>query len=134
MQERAFLLDVGNTLFVEHSAIGIGLGAAPLAMKNRFENFPLNFQPPHYAILVVAMETGILGGIFYLLLLVAPFVLLLLNWRSYLQKPLMLGAFAVLLAIIVVGFFDYYTWSYSYGRAWQWLGWGLYSVAWEMAA
>lgn len=134
MQERAFLLDAGNTLFVEHSAIGIGLGAAPLAMKNRFENFPLNFQPPHYAILVVAMETGILGGIFYLLLLVAPFVSLLLNWRSYLQKPLMLGAFAVLLAIIVVGFFDYYTWSYSYGRAWQWLGWGLYSVAWEMAA
>ncbi len=134
MQERAFLLDAGNTIFVEHSVVGVGLGSAPLAMKNRFENFPLNFQPPHYAILVAAMETGILGGIFYLLLLVIPFVSLISNWKSFSQNPLMMGAFALLLAITVVGFFDYYTWSYSYGRAWQWLGWGLYSAALEMAA
>jgi hypothetical protein len=134
MQERAFLLDAGNTLFVEHSAVGVGLGAAPLAMKLRFDNFPLNFQPPHYTILVVAMETGVLGGIFYLLLLLIPFVSFILNWKKYLQKPVMMGAFALLLAITVVGFFDYYTWSYAYGRAWQWLGWGLYSAALEMAA
>jgi hypothetical protein len=110
------------------------LGGTPLAMKNRFENFPLNFQPPHYAILVAAMETGILGGIFYLLLLTIPFASLVLSWKSFSQKPLMMSTFALLLAITVVGFFDYYTWSYSYGRAWQWLGWGLYSAALEMAA
>ncbi|MFN8381927.1 MAG: O-antigen ligase family protein [Anaerolineales bacterium] len=133
MQERAFLLDAGNTLFVEHSAIGVGLGAAPLAMKLRFDNFPLNFQPPHYAILVVAMETGVLGGIFYLLLLLIPFVSFVSNWKIFLQKPVMLGVFALLLAITVVGFFDYYTWSYVYGRAWQWLGWGIYSAALQMA-
>ncbi|MBK8784524.1 MAG: O-antigen ligase family protein [Anaerolineales bacterium] len=133
MQERAFLLDAGNTIFVEHSAIGVGLGVAPLAMRDRFENFPLNFQPPHYAILVVAMETGVLGGIFYLLLLVIPLVSFASNWKSFSQKPVMLGAFALLLAITVVGFFDYYTWSYAYGRAWQWLGWGLYSAALETA-
>ena len=134
MQERAFLLDAGNTIFVEHSVVGVGLGSASLAMKNRFENFPLNFQPPHYAILVAAMETGILGGIFYLLLLVIPFVSFISNWKSFSQKPLMMGAFALLLAITVVGFFDYYTWSYSYGRTWQWMGWGFYSAALEMAA
>ena len=134
MQERAFLLEAGNTIFVEHSAIGVGLGAAPLAMRDRFENFPLNFQPPHYVILVVAMEAGVLGGIFYLLLLVIPFVLFVSNWKSFMQNPVMLGVFALLLAITVVGFFDYYTWSYTYGRAWQWLGWGLYSAALEKAA
>ena len=134
MQERAFLLDVGNTLFVEHSMIGVGLGATPLAMKNHFENFPLNFQPPHYAILVAAVETGILGGIFYLLLMASPFVSFVSNWKSFSQKPVMMGVFALLLAITVVGLFDYYTWSYAYGRAWQWLGWGLYSAALEMAA
>lgn len=134
MQERAFLLDAGNTLFVEHSAIGVGLGAAPLAMKLRFENFPLNFQPPHYAILVAAMETGIFGGAFYLLLLVIPFVSLVSNWKSFSQRPVMIGVFALLFAITVIGFFDYYTWSYVYGRAWQWLGWGLYSAALEKAA
>ena len=134
MQERAFLLEAGNTIFVEHSAIGVGLGAAPLAMRDRFENFPLNFQPPHYVILVVAMEAGVLGGIFYLLLLVIPFVLFVSNWKSFMQNPVMLGVFALLLAITVVGFFYYYTWSYTYGRAWQWLGWGLYSAALEKAA
>ena len=134
MQERAFLLEAGNTIFVEHSAVGVGLGAAPLAMRDRFENFPLNFQPPHYVILVVAMEAGVLGGIFYLLLLAIPLVSFASNWKSFSQKPVMLGAFALLLAITVVGFFDYYTWSYTYGRAWQWLGWGLYSAALEKAA
>ncbi len=134
MQERAFLLEAGNTLFVEHSAIGVGLGATPLAMKLRFEDFPLNFQPPHYTILVAAIETGILGGIFYLLLLVTPLVSFVLNWRSFSQKPLLIGAFGLLRARTVVGFFDYYTWSYSYGRAWQWLGWGLYSAALETGA
>lgn len=134
MKERAFLLEAGNTLFVEHSAIGIGLGAAPLAMRERFVEFPLNFQPPHYAILTVAMETGVLGGMFYLLLLAMPFAAFALRWEVYSQRPALMGAFALLLAMTVVGFFDYYTWSYSYGRVWQWLGWGLYSAALETAA
>ena len=134
MQERAFLLDAGNTLFVEHVVVGVGLGSAPLAMKNRFENFPLNFQPPHYAILVAAMETGIFGGVFYLLLIAIPFILFMSNWKFFLQKPAIIGAFALLLSIMVAGLFDYYTWSYAYGRAWQWLGWGLFSAAMEKAA
>ena len=133
MKERAFLLEAGNTLFVEHSAIGIGLGAAPLAMKERFIEFPLNFQPPHYAILTVAMETGVLGGMFYLLALAIPFVTIVLRWEFFSRRPALMGAFALLLAMTVVGFFDYYTWSYSYGRIWQWLGWGLYSAALETA-
>ncbi len=134
MKERAFLLEAGNTLFVEHSAIGIGLGAAPLAMKERFVDFPLNFQPPHYAILVAAMETGVLGGIFYFLLLVIPILTVFFRWDELSRWPALVGAFGLLLALTVVGFFDYYTWSYSYGQAWQWLGWGLYSAAMETTA
>ncbi len=133
MQERAFLMEAGNTLFVEHSAIGVGLGAAPLAMKERFVDFPLNFQPPHYTILTAAIETGVLGGMFYLLLMAVPFVTLLLRWEVISQRPALMGVFALLLAITVVGFFDYYTWSYSSGRVWQWLGWGLYSAVSETA-
>lgn len=134
MKERAFLLEAGNTLFVEHLTLGVGLGAAPLAMKERFVEFPLDFQPPHDAILTVALETGVLGGMFYLLLVVIPFITLALRWKIYSRQPARMGIFALLLAITVVGFFDYYTWSYSYGRVWQWLGWGLYSAAWETAA
>jgi len=33
----------------------------------------------------------------------------------------------VLLAIYVVGLFDYYTWVLAPGRLWQWLAWGLWA-------
>ena len=133
MKERAFLMQAGNTLFVEHSAIGVGLGAAPIAMKKRFEDFPLNFQPPHYAVLNAAMETGVIGGIFYLLLSFIPVIAFLSRWRSNINNAWLMGSFALLLAISVVSLFDYYTWMYAPGRLWQWLGWGLFSAAWTKA-
>ncbi|MDP1544577.1 MAG: O-antigen ligase family protein [Anaerolineales bacterium] len=134
MREREFLIRAGNTLFVEHSAIGIGLGASPIAMKNRFENFPLDYQPPHYAMLTAAMETGVVGGMFYLMLLFVPMLLFALRWRVYLERPYVMGAFALLLAMLVIGLFDYYTWLYTPGRLWQWLAWGMFSAAWKEAA
>ena len=131
MNERAYLLDAGNTLFVEHSAIGVGLGASPYAMKKRFEDFRVNYQPPHFTPLLSALETGVIGGGVYLLLFIVPGLTFLLRWRHYIQHPLALGAFSLLLAISVVNFFDYYTWMYAPGRLWQWLAWGLYSVVLE---
>lgn len=127
MTERAFLLEKGNTLFVEHSAIGVGLGASPLAMRLRFENFPVSYQPPHFTPLTVPLETGIFGGAFYLILFLYPFVDFLLRRRMYLENPAGVGVLALLLAITVVNLFDYYTWYYLPGRIWQWLAWGLYS-------
>jgi O-antigen ligase len=129
VKERVFLLNAGNTLFVEHSGIGVGLGVSPLAMKNRFEYFPLNFQPPHFTVLTAALETGVIGGVFYLLLLLAPGAAFALRWRDWIHQPPLMGALALLLALSVVGLFDYYTWTYAPGRLWQWLGWGLYSAA-----
>lgn len=123
MKERAYLLNAGNLIFVEHSAIGIGLGASPLAMKRHFPEFPVNYQPPHYALLTAAMETGLPGGAFYLLLGLTPFLMFALKWKTYSSQPIMVGSFALLLAMTVVGFFDYYTWLYAAGRMWQWLGW-----------
>jgi hypothetical protein len=134
MIERAFLMDAGNTLFVEHSLIGIGLGASPLAMKERFENFPLDFQPPHYAMLNAAMETGVMGAVFYFLLSFAPWIMFAARRRELMNKPLVMGALGLLLAISVVGLFDYYTWMYAPGRLWQWLGWVLFSSAWKESA
>jgi O-antigen ligase len=133
MNERTYLLNAGNTLFVEHSAIGVGLGASPLAMKLRFENFRVNFQPPHFTPLLSALETGVVGGIFYFLLSMVPFILFLLRWRKYMLHPPVLGTIALLFAITMVNLFDYYTWMYAPGRLWQWLAWGLYSMALEKA-
>jgi len=133
LNERAYLLEAGNTLFVEHSLIGVGLGASPLAMKLRFKDFRINYQPPHFTPLTSALETGVLGSIPYLLLFLVPALTFFLHWRHYIQQPLALGVFALLLAIAVVNFFDYYTWMYTPGRLWQWLAWGLYSTVLERA-
>ncbi len=129
MRERMFLIRAGNTIFVEHSTIGIGLGASPLAMKSRFADFPTNFQPPHYTLLVAAMETGVFGAAFYFLLLITPLFIFASHWRLFAGQPLMIGTFALLLAMTVVGLFDYYTWLNAAGRTWQWLAWGLWSAA-----
>lgn len=128
MKERAFLLEAGNTVFVEHSAIGVGLGASALALKNRFEYFPLDYQPPHFALLTVAMEIGVFGALFYGLLWVVPGVKFFSHWQILKQQPRTLGALGLLLGVFVVGLFDYYTWSYAPGRLWQWLAWGLVSL------
>ncbi|NJN80235.1 MAG: O-antigen ligase family protein [Anaerolineales bacterium] len=133
MQERAYLIEAGNTLFVEHSAIGIGLGATPLAMKERFENFLVSHQPPHYVPLLTSLETGVVGGIFYLILFLMPLMLFITKWRVYITMPFVMGSLALILAVSIVSLFDYYTW-YTTGRVWQWLAWGLFSVAIEKAS
>ncbi len=127
MIERAYLIEKGNTLLVEHPVIGVGLGASPLAMKLRFGEFPVSYQPPHFTPLTSSLETGVLGGAFYLVLFLYPFIDFLFRWRRYLHNPLGMGIIGLLLAISVVNLFDYYTWYYPPGRIWQWLAWGLYS-------
>ena len=128
IQERAYLIEAGSLIFVEHSAIGIGLGASPYAMKKYYPEFRLDYQPPHYTLLTVAMETGVIGGAFYFLLITMPVLTFILRWREYSSRPFVMGAFALLLAVTVVGFFDYYTWLYAPGRLWQWLAWGIWST------
>ncbi len=128
MSERMYLLERGNDLFVEHSAIGVGLGATPLALERRFENFPINYQPPHYVPLLAALETGALGGTFYLILFFMPFISFIANWKTYIHKPYLMASLALLLALSLVSLFDYYTW-YVTGRVWQWLAWGMFSLA-----
>lgn len=128
MREREFLLQAGNTLFIEHPTLGVGLGATPFAMKEKFGEFPINFQPPHYVPLLIPLEIGVLGGIFYLLLFFMPFVYFFINRKEIIHQPYVLGACALLLSIYIVSLFDYYPW-YVTGRTWQWLAWGLFSVA-----
>lgn len=127
MKERAFLLQAGNTLFIEHSILGVGLGVTPFAFERRFEEFPLNFQPPHYVPLLVPLEIGVFGGIFYLILFFMPFVYSFIKRKDVMHNPYVIGALGLLLTISVISLFDYYTW-YATGRMWQWLAWGIFSA------
>lgn len=124
--ERQVLLKAGNQLFQENPFTGVGLGATPQAFLKAFPHFPVNYQPVHFVILESAVETGLLGAVFYLILLAAPWGALFFRRRMQIS-PDLVTASAVLLAISVVGFFDYYTWLLVPGRLLQWLAWGLWA-------
>lgn len=129
--ERVLLNATANHIFAEHALSGVGLGASPIAMKYLYPQFPTYYQPPHFALLAAAVETGVFGATFYFLLLVAPlFVFLTQKGRSG-NNPIVLTAMALLLGIAIIGLFDYYTWLLLPGRLWQWIAWGFWTVALE---
>ena len=130
VEERLFLIESANYVFSKYPLTGIGMSVSPLALRNEIPQLPetYNYQPPHFVLLTVALETGMFGAIFYFLLMVLPWVAF--SRRADLRaNPRVIGAMGLLLAITIVGFFDYYTWFSTPGRLWQWLVWGLVAVA-----
>jgi hypothetical protein len=127
LSERAELVKVSNTIFTQHPVAGVGFGALPQAMAREFPDFGFNYQPAHFALIDAAAETGVLGAMFYFLLLAAPWSLLW--WHRKRLTPSLIGVSAALLAVQVIGFFDYYTWSLAPGQVWAWLALGLWTSA-----
>jgi hypothetical protein len=126
MDERAYLNQIGNQIFTKYPLTGVGMSASPVAIKQEYGEFPTYYQPPHFTLLTVALEIGMFGALFYFLLMILP-------WMAWSRRadlranPRMIGVMGLLLAITVVGFFDYYTWFSTPGRLWQWLAWGLFA-------
>jgi O-antigen ligase len=124
--ERQLLNQATNQLFSEQPLTGTGLGAFPVALREKFPDFPVDYQPAHLVLLDVAAETGIFGALFYALLLIAPWLALWLSRKQIHFTPSLIGASALLLAVSLVGLFDYYTWLLVPGRLLSWLSWGLW--------
>ena len=129
--ERSVLTTAANQLFAQHALTGIGLGAFPVALEIAYPNLTINYQPAHVVLLDVAAETGLLGALFYIALTVAPWLALWVNRRQLDFSVELIGATSLLLAITVVGFFDYYTWLLAPGRLWQWLAWGFWGMIYQ---
>ena len=129
--QRIILVGISVPILRDHPLTGVGLGAAPLALKAYYPSFDLNYEPPHWALFDSALETGVLGAASYLALLIFPIYFFIRNARKFASAPLVTAAFALLIGITVVGFFDYYTWLLEPGRLWQWLGWGFWAVVTE---
>ncbi len=125
--ERRVLISAGDTLFENNAILGVGLGAVPEAFLAKFPDFPVTYQPVHFVLLDVAVELGLLGAVLYFVLMVAPWVALYLRRNMKFTIDL-IAASGLLLATMVVGLFDYYTWVLVPGRLWQWLAWGLWAA------
>ncbi|MEP7199162.1 MAG: O-antigen ligase family protein [Chloroflexota bacterium] len=131
--ERDLLNGAANQLFAERPLTGVGLGAFPVALAQRFPDIKVNFQPAHVVLLDVAVETGVGGALCYVVLMLAPWLALWLNRERLVWSPQLIGVSALLLAITVVGFADYYPWLLAPGRLWQWTAWGLWGVSYQDA-
>ncbi|MEX2143803.1 MAG: O-antigen ligase family protein [Anaerolineales bacterium] len=126
LRERGILIGAANTIFSTHALTGVGIGASPQAFRQQFPVFGSFYQPPHVVLLAAALETGLIGALFYAILFAAPWLALRLNRKIKMNLDL-LAASALLLALTTVGFFDYYPWLLAPGRLWQYLAWGLWA-------
>jgi len=83
--------------------------------------------------LEAAAETGLFGALFYMLAVLGPWLGLWLRRKRLTFGPALIGTSALLLAVTVVGFFDYYPWLLAPGRFWQWLAWGLWAAMYQIS-
>jgi hypothetical protein len=129
--ERQMLNAATNEIFMANALTGVGLGALPLAMRAYFPDLPVDYQPAHVALFTASAELGILGGLLYTIALFGPWLALILNRRRLVFSPALIYASGLLLAVTIVGLFDYYTWLLAPGRFWQWMAWGLWAAIYQ---
>jgi hypothetical protein len=126
INERILLARQAIGLFAAHPLTGVGVGTFPQVMRQANPNYAFGLQPPHQVALDLAAETGVFGGIFYLVLEIAPWAALVAARRRLRFSLELIGISAALLAISVISLLDYYPWMFSPGQLWQWLLWGLW--------
>ncbi len=131
LSERRELNTAANEIFAAKPIFGVGLGAFPTALSSARPDAVYDYQPPHFALLEAAAEIGLLGAAFYFVAIVAPWLAVWLNRERIELTPSFLGISAVLAAVTIVGFFDYYTWLLAPGRIWQWLVWGIWAAEYQ---
>lgn len=133
ISERRELNAAANEIFAANALTGVGLGAFPTALSMERPNVPYDYQPPHFALLEAAAETGIFGALVYFLALVLPWLAVWLNRERIEFTPAFLSLSAALAAVTVAGMFDYYPWLLAPGRLWQVLIWALWAASYRAA-
>ena len=131
IDERIALARVTLDVIAEHPLLGTGLGTLALVLPGSAEDFEFAYQPAHVVVLDAAAETGVVGLLCYLALLIGPWVALARNRARW--TPWLAGTSAALAAVAVVGLFDHYTWGPTAGRTWAWIVLGLWVVAYRKA-
>jgi len=129
--ERGVLFERTRGVIADNPWLGVGISGLPTEMYARYPDSHYDLAPAHVVLLTVAAETGVAGAVAYGALVLAPMVLL---WRRRDRlTPELIGATGVLVAVHVVGLFDYYTWTLVPGRFWFWLALAAWLVAYRRA-
>jgi len=131
--ERLLLNQAGNKIFSSNPVTGIGLSAFPVALSMTNPDFPVDYQPAHFVLLDVAVETGIFGALIFAILIIVPWFVLWIDRRNIDFSPTLIGVSCLLIAVTALGFFDYYPWLLAPGRLLQWISWGLWGAFYQNA-
>ncbi|MEW5991368.1 MAG: O-antigen ligase family protein [Chloroflexota bacterium] len=131
VDERLEQIRLGWRVVLDRPLTGAGASAVPIAMRQLEPDFEFAFYAPHLVPLAVAGELGIAGGLAYLGLMAAPWVLLASSRRRWTIE--LAGASAALAALAVVSGFDDYPWVGGPGRTLGWFVLGLWVMAWTRA-
>lgn len=127
LDERAGLALLARELVITFPLTGVGVGGFTPAIANQAEQMTgVRPQPAHNIPLLVTTELGLLGGLFWLWLMVTPVLGMLIAWREHRLTLLGLGLTAALIALAVIDLFDFYSWGWAQGRLLRWSLWGLW--------
>jgi O-antigen ligase len=99
----------------------------PLAMQGAAPDFAYPYDAAHVVLLEAAAETGIVGFLCYLAILVGPWVAVARSRGRW--TPALVATSATLASVTVVGLFDHYPWTSQAGRIWAWTALGLWVLA-----
>lgn len=130
INERVLLIRSATEILSGHLTTGVGLGVYPIALKEAEPNYPIYYQPAHFSPVASAAEVGVPGAFFYSMALTFP--ILVFGYAAVFRPGLRLHpeyivASALVLALLIVGAYDYYTWNNVPGRLWQWTAWGVWA-------
>lgn len=131
LNERDALILSSLRLLQAHAAVGVGNGALPVAMYLLDHEFDTTYayQPAHIVLLEVAVELGIVGGLLWLWLMVAPWLAFYTHRRALFASPWLAALAGALVVLTIIGFLDYYPWLLPPGRIMQWALFGLLGAA-----
>lgn len=131
-QQRTIYLEQSFQLVKKHPLLGVGISNYTLAVRNEIDPDlkSWDYQPVHNIYLLVLTELGIVGFIVFLWLIwiiVKKFIIYNLEFRSVpiFNIQYSISIFAVMIAILIIGFFDHYFWTLHFGIMVFWLMLGL---------
>jgi O-antigen ligase len=132
--ERAGLEASAWTLIAENPLGGVGYGNFAIALWLRqppaLAAYPI-YQPVHRVPLLATAELGVGGGLLWLALAAGPWLALWRGRRMWPagEIPLSVAAAtaAMLAALTVISWFDFYPWFSPQGRLLSWIAWGLWA-------
>jgi len=127
-QERVEYYKQSIDLIKNHWYQGVGIGSFTQATYDQDSSKEVwDYQPVHNIYLLVITEAGVFGGLIFLLIVIEFFRRIFGRYlRGFQKHDLFLVYSLAFISLLIIGLFDHYLWSLSFGLLFFWLVLGLW--------